>query len=108
MTTFPETSPAAGLHTIGAVCERLRDTVTSSRNTSHSGDRPISARSPIASKLSPARPPPDRTTSAGPSMRSCAGAASTSSGPRLMVVSPTVSRARSAPQREQYVAASGL
>ena len=58
----------------------LRDTVTSSRNTSHSGDRPISARSPIASKLSPARPPPDRTTSAGPSMLSCAGAASMSSG----------------------------
>ena len=25
MTTFSETSPAAGLHTIGAVCERLRD-----------------------------------------------------------------------------------
>ena len=25
MTTFPETSPTAGLHTIGAVCERLRD-----------------------------------------------------------------------------------
>jgi len=25
MTTFSETSPASGLHTIGAVCERLRD-----------------------------------------------------------------------------------
>jgi DNA-binding transcriptional MerR regulator len=25
MTTFPDTSPASGLHTIGAVCERLRD-----------------------------------------------------------------------------------
>ena len=44
--------------------------MTSSRKTSHSGERPISARSPIASKLSPARPPPERTTSAGPSMLS--------------------------------------
>src|SRR6478752_3029894 len=25
MTTFSETSPASGLHTIGAVCERLQD-----------------------------------------------------------------------------------
>ena len=66
--------------------------MTSSRKTSHSGERPISACSPIASKLSPARPPPERTTSAGPVDALRRGAASISSGPRLRVVSPTVSR----------------
>ena len=60
----------------------------------------MSALAPIDSKLSPALPPPERTTSAGPAGGS--GAASRSSGPRLSVVSPTLSRIRSAPQREQY------
>ena len=36
------------------------------------------------------------------------GALSSSSGPRLNVVSPTLSRISNAPQREQYAAASGL
>src|SRR5688500_8086307 len=44
----------------------LRETVTSSRKTSQSGERPISVRSPDGKKLSPALPPPERTTSAGP------------------------------------------
>src|SRR6185437_321513 len=45
----------------------LRDTVTSSRKMPHSGDRPIVVRSPFGAKVSPARPPPERTTRAGPS-----------------------------------------
>ena len=45
----------------------LRETVTSSRKISQSGERPMRVRSPAGRKLSPARPPPERTTSAGPS-----------------------------------------
>src|SRR5439155_9859009 len=45
----------------------LRETVTSSRKTSQSGERPMRVRSPAGRKLSPALPPPERTTSAGPS-----------------------------------------
>ena len=45
----------------------LRETVTSSRKMSQSGERPIVVRSPVGMKCSPARPPPERTTSAGPS-----------------------------------------
>ena len=53
-----------------------RETVTSSRKTSHSGERPISVRSAEGKKLSPALPPPERTTSAGPlPRRSCSAAA---------------------------------
>src|SRR4051794_24101199 len=44
-----------------------RETVTSSRKTSQSGERPITVRAPDGTKCSPARPPPERTTSAGPS-----------------------------------------
>ena len=45
----------------------LRETVTSSRKMSQSGERPIVVRSRCGSKVSPARPPPERTTRAGPS-----------------------------------------
>jgi hypothetical protein len=46
----------------------LRETVTSSRKISQSGERPMRVRSPVGLKLSPALPPPARTTSAGPSI----------------------------------------
>src|SRR6478735_5524867 len=45
----------------------LRETVTSSRKTSQSGERPMVMRSPDGTKCSPERPPPERMTSAGPS-----------------------------------------
>ena len=45
----------------------LRETVTSSRKMSQSGERPIRVRSPAGRNASPALPPPERTTSAGPS-----------------------------------------
>src|SRR5947199_3629686 len=45
----------------------FRETVTSSRKMSQSGERPIVILSPCGTKCSPARPPPERTTSAGPS-----------------------------------------
>src|SRR6185437_16928171 len=43
-----------------------RETVTSSRKTPQSGERPIVVRSPCGENDSPVRPPPARTTSAGP------------------------------------------
>src|SRR6185503_18283180 len=43
----------------------LRETVTSSRKIPQSGERPIVV-SPLSVNISPARPPPERTTSAGP------------------------------------------
>ena len=46
-----------------------RETVTSSRNTAASGERPISTRSSSSGKGSPCRPPPERTTSAVPSIQ---------------------------------------
>src|SRR5581483_5657871 len=82
----------------------LRDTVTSSRKISHSGDRPMRVRSPRGRKLSPARPPPERTTSAGPSRPSTGSPASspTSSGESVCVASePPSPFSSSAPQREQ-------
>jgi len=61
-------------------------------------------RSEVGLKLSPARPPPARTTSAGPSSPitgSCSRSA-ISSGENVCVVSPDDSPfVRSAPQREQ-------
>ena len=72
-----------------------RDTVTSSRNTWHSGERPISVRRPLVSNVSPALPPPARTTSAGMRGAWAAATSSTSSsGSRLRVVSPCSSRRR--------------
>ena len=44
-----------------------RETVTSSRKTGQSGERPMIVRSPCGVNVSPARPPPERTTRAGPS-----------------------------------------
>ena len=78
-----------------------RETVTSSRKTSQSGERPISVRSPIAWKLSPALPPPERTTSAGPLDR-CPPAAPRlldSSGPRLTLFSPALAHEQRAAAR---------
>jgi hypothetical protein len=62
----------------------LRETVTSSRKTSQSGERPISVFAPEGKKVSPARPPPERTTSAGPltlgSRNAALGSSAISSG----------------------------
>src|SRR5262249_53099873 len=82
----------------------LRETVTSSRKISHSGERPMRVRSPLGRKLSPALPPPERTTSAGPSSPSTGSRASspTSSAEKAWVVSaPDSPFSSSAPQREQ-------
>src|SRR5262245_30880637 len=56
-----------------------RDTVTSSRKTPQSGERPIVVRSPCGENVSPVRPPPERTTSAGPSSRRSPSDSSSSS-----------------------------
>ena len=68
-----------------------RETVTSSRKTSQSGERPISRLARRAGTVSPARPPPERTTSAGPVMPSSSSAgrrsSSASSASKLIVVS---------------------
>ena len=82
------------------------ETVTSSRKMSQSGERPMVVRSPCGTKCSPARPPPERTTSAGPSAPSSSSvgtaSSSPSSGVKLMVVSePGSSLTRSAPHLEQ-------
>jgi len=53
--------------------------VTSSRKMPQSGERPIVVRSLCGANVSPARPPPERTTSAGP----------------LTPMSPSVSRSSS-------------
>src|SRR5919199_4636024 len=84
----------------------LRETVTSSRKISQSGERPIVVRSPSGWKVSPALPPPERTTSAGPltprSSRISAGSSfSPSSGRYAIVVSAPLSRTRSAPHLAQ-------
>src|SRR5262245_22490370 len=84
----------------------LRETVTSSRKISQSGERPTLVRSRVSMNLSPALPPPERTTSAGPSSPStgspAASAASSASGLIVNVGSPESSvRSISAPQREQ-------
>src|SRR5918999_706722 len=84
-----------------------RETVTSSRKMSHSGERPTVIRSCCRRKCSPARPPPERTTSAGPSVFSSsasgeAASSSPSSGVKLIVVSePDSSRTSSAPHFAQ-------
>src|SRR5207249_11036568 len=54
----------------------LRETVTSSRKIPQSGERPIVVWSASALKVSPALPPPERTTSAGPLMPGSSSAAS--------------------------------
>src|SRR5262249_384118 len=67
------------------------DTVTSSRKTGLSGERPIIVFSPCGTKVSPERPPPDRTMSAGPSTPRSSSASSISapsSGLKVCVVSP--------------------
>ena len=85
----------------------MRETVTSSRKMSQSGERPIVVRSPCGEKCSPARPPPERTTSAGPSavISSAIGGpspSSPSSGVNVMVVSPSAGSWTSvAPHLEQ-------
>src|SRR5919197_892103 len=84
----------------------LRETVTSSRKISQSGERPIVVRSPSGWKVSPALPPPERTTSAGPltprSSRTSAGSSpSPSSGRYAIVVSAPLSWTRSAPHLAQ-------
>src|SRR5580704_631261 len=85
-----------------------RETVTSSRNTSHSGRRPMLIRSPSTAKLSPTRPPPARITSAGPRAVTCSSSTGTSSPLSSMryvavTASPPApsSRASSDPQRWQ-------
>src|SRR3990170_2024320 len=81
-----------------------RDTVTSSRKTSHSGDRPINVLPSPGWNDCPAMPPPERTTSAGPVMPSAARrsiSSPSSSMSKLIVVSEPISVVRSAPQREQ-------
>ena len=68
-------------------------------------------RSPVGLKLSPALPPPARTTSAGPSIprSSWCSASPISSAENDCVVSTADSPfASSAPQREQYFADSGF
>ncbi len=70
-----------------------RETVTSSRKMPQSGERPIVVRSPCGRNVSPERPPPERTTSAGPSIpRSSAAPASSesSTGVNVCVVSAGV------------------
>src|SRR5919199_3098557 len=84
----------------------LRETVTSSRKISQSGERPIVVRSPSGWNVSPALPPPERTTSAGPltprsSSETDARSSSPSSGVNVIVVSAPPSRTRSAPHLAQ-------
>ena len=83
----------------------LRETVTSSRKISQSGERPIVVRPPSGWKVSPALPPPERTTSAGPltprSSRTSAASSSPSSRVYAIVVSAPLSRTRSAPHLAQ-------
>src|SRR5205823_4171309 len=84
----------------------LRDTVTSSRKIPQSGERPIVVWSASALNVSPALPPPERTTSAGPliarSSSAASGEPSPSSGVNVCVVSvPASSLTSNAPQREQ-------
>jgi hypothetical protein len=70
-----------------------------------SGERPIVVRSACGMKCSPARPPPERTTRAGPSAAISSSApfsSATSSGVYVCVVSvPASSTTRSAPHFEQ-------
>ena len=71
-----------------------------------SGERPIVVSSASALNVSPALPPPDRTTSAGPliprSSSAASGDPSPSSGVNDCVISvPASSLTRRAPQREQ-------
>src|SRR5581483_2455091 len=83
--------------------ECRRDTVTSSRKIAQSGERPIVVRSPSGVNVSPARPPPERTTSAGPSRPSSSSSASSSpsSGLKLCVCSEGSGACRRAPHFEQ-------
>src|SRR5919198_6201797 len=83
----------------------LRDTVTSSRKMPQSGERPTVV-SPSSGNISPALPPPDRTTSAGPCTpmlsSASAGVSSVSSAVKVCVVSaPPSSLTSRAPQRAQ-------
>src|ERR671922_294351 len=83
----------------------LRETVTSSRKMSQSGERPIVVRSPSGRNVSPVLPPPERTTSAGPLTPRSSSASATSSSPSsgryVIVVSAPLSRTRSAPHFAQ-------
>jgi hypothetical protein len=79
--------------------------VTSSRKKSQSGDRPIVERSAVGMKCSPVLPPPERTTSAGPSVEMSSrgpSSSASSSGVYVCVVSvPPSSLTSSAPHFEQ-------
>src|ERR671937_1506031 len=83
----------------------LRETVTSSKKIPQSGERPIVV-SPSSVNISPALPPPERTTSAGPLTPSSSSASpavsSRSSGVNVWVASaPPSSLTSRAPQRAQ-------
>jgi hypothetical protein len=86
-----------------AITACLRETVTSSRKISQSGERPIVISACSSGNVSPALPPPERTISAGPSIPSGSPSpsSSASSGVNVMVVSDSSGRTRCAPQRAQ-------
>src|SRR5581483_3736536 len=84
----------------------LRETVTSSRKIPQSGERPIVVRSPCGAKVSPERPPPERTIKAGPWIArssSVSRSSACSSAVKVWVCSPaSASRScRSAPHFAQ-------
>src|SRR4051812_40202346 len=81
----------------------LRETVTSSRKIPQSGERPIVVCPPPSGNVSPERPPPERTTSAGPvtPTSSSASWSSPSSGVNVIVVSDSSGLINAAPQRAQ-------
>ena len=81
-----------------------RETVTSSRNTSESGRRPMLMRSPATGKLSPTRPPPARITSAGPCAVTCSSSTGTSS-PASSIRYVAVTGSPSAPRPPRAAAA---
>src|SRR5439155_11682009 len=56
--------PRSSISRWSSLCATIawrRDTVTSSRKMSQSGDRPIVVSAGLSGKVSPARPPPERT-----------------------------------------------
>ena len=82
----------------------LRDTVTSSRKISQSGERPMRVRSPTGLKLSPALPPPCAHDECRPFEPEVVvvRCSPTSSAEKVCVVSADASPFESsAPQREQ-------
>src|SRR5439155_7228968 len=71
LTNVPLRLPASSIIQRPSRCTSeacLRETVTSSRKMPQSGERPIVVLSPCGANVSPARPPPAWTTSAGPWM----------------------------------------